>query len=92
VQAVLDRRYDAEVAATAAQPPKQVRILVLGGADEMAVRGHDIEGEGVVARQAESTAEPTKAAAERQTGRPCMGDDARGRGEAECRAFVVELA
>ena len=61
VQRELDRGDDAEVAAAAAQRPEQVGVLVGGGADELAARGHELDGEHVVGREAVLALEPARA-------------------------------
>ena len=66
MQRELDRGHDAEVAAAAAQRPEQLGMLVRGGADRLAGRGHELDGEHVVAGEAVLALEPAGAAAERE--------------------------
>ena len=91
VQRELDRRHDAEVAAPAAQRPEQLGMLVGGGADLVAARGDELDGEDVVARQAVHALEPARPAAERKP-RDAGGRDAAADGrEAVFLGRGVEL-
>jgi hypothetical protein len=81
-QLELDRHDGAEAAATAAQRPEQVGVLVAGGADELAVRGHELDGEQAVGREAVAAAEPAEPAAERVADDADVGRGARERREA----------
>ena len=51
MQAVLERRDDAEVTATAAHSPEQIGVLVLAGGDQLAIRRDEVDGEQVVDRR-----------------------------------------
>ncbi len=64
----LERGDDAEVAAAAAQRPEQLRVLVLAGVQVLAVGGHDVGADEVVAGQAALADQPADAAAEREPG------------------------
>lgn len=57
-----------EAASTASQCPEQLRVLVLGGADDPAVPGHEVGGEQVVAGKSVLAFEPARASAERESG------------------------
>src|SRR5947199_10594487 len=52
MQPELERRGDAEIRAGAAQTPEQVRILLVGSADPLAVRGNEVDHDAVVDYQA----------------------------------------
>src|SRR3546814_4138277 len=60
VQAELERGDHAEVAAAAPQRPKQVGVLVLGRPQQLAVGGHDVDGEEVVDREAVLAHQPDR--------------------------------
>ena len=81
MQREVEPRDDAEVAAAAPQPPEQVGVLVGGRADELAVGGHDLVPERVVAGQAELPAEPADAPTERQPADAGVRHDPRRRRE-----------
>ena len=73
-------------------PHKQVRVLLLGRAQEVAVGGDDVEGERIVAGQPEAPAQPAESTAQREARGARVRDDARSGRKSEGRAFVVELA
>ena len=75
VQAVLERRHDAEVAAAPAQRPEQVGPLVLAGSDLLAVDGDEVRRQQVVDDRAVLAHQPADAAAEREPGDSGVGDD-----------------
>ena len=72
MQVELELRDDAEVAAAAAQPPEQLRVLGLAGVDEAPIRGDEVSRNQVVARQAELPHRPADAAAEREPATPVL--------------------
>src|SRR3546814_7241005 len=67
VQAELERGDHAEVAAAAPQRPKQVGVLVLGLPQQLAVGGHDVDGEEVVDREAVLAHQPADATDRKST-------------------------
>ena len=83
VQPVVEARRDAQVAAAAADRPEQVGLVV--GVDDvhLAVRGHDLDPEQVVDREAVAPDEVADPAAEREARRcprsPCRRTRSRGR-------------
>src|SRR5438874_982462 len=82
VQAVLERRDDPEVSATAAQSPEQILVLLIAGHDNLPVGGDDLGRDEVVARQPVLARQVADAATKRQprdAGRP---DDPTGGGQA----------
>ena len=92
MQAVLERRGDAEVAAAAAQRPEEVGIGVGGHVDDAAVGGHELDAEHVVGREPVLRHQPAEAAAERQARDAGRGDRAARDGEpVRCR-LAVQLA
>jgi len=66
VQAKLERRHDAEVAATSSQGPEQVGVLLFARHDEPAVGGHHVGREQVVHRQAQASRQVADPAAQGQ--------------------------
>src|SRR5712691_3669414 len=74
MQPELERRGNAEIRASAAQTPEQVRILLVGSADLLAVRGDEIDREQVVDCQAVLALESAHAAAQRQAGDTRVAD------------------
>ena len=67
-QTELERRDDAQVAASTSEPPEQVRFLGGAGSHETTVGGHDVRGEQVVDGQPVLPADPTKASPEGEAG------------------------
>ncbi len=67
---------DAEVAATAAQGPHQLRVVGLGDLDDLTAGQHQLQGDELVAGQAVGAGEPADAAAQGQPGHPGLGHDA----------------
>jgi hypothetical protein len=67
VQAELESRRDAEVAAAAADRPEQIRMRFVVGMQHFAVRGHDLGGEQVVDGQPVKAGEEADASTERET-------------------------
>ncbi len=91
VQAELERGDHAEVAAAAAQRPEQLGMLVRGRAHLLALGGHELDGEQVVAGQAVLALEPAGPAAEREAGHAGGRHAAAGGGEAVGLGGAVEL-
>src|SRR5205823_5660381 len=87
----LELRDDPEVAATAANAPEEVGVLVLARLDELAVRGNQVDGEQLVDGQAVLAHHPADAAAERQAGQAGVRDDPGWNGKAELLRLAVEL-
>src|SRR5204863_2552354 len=83
--------HDPEVAAAAADPPKQIRVDVLARSHELPVGGHDVDGEQLVDREAELAHQPADPAAEGQPSEPRVRDDSGRNGEAELLRLAVEL-
>ena len=92
VQAELEVRHDAEVAAAAADGPVEVRVLVGVRVQQAAVGGHDVHALHVVERKAEAPREPAEAAAEREAADAGVRDRAAGRDEALRHRLVVDFA
>ncbi len=78
----LERGHDAERAAAAAQGPEELGVALGVGADDLAVRGHELGGEQVVALQPVAAGQPAHAAAQRVAGDADVGGGAVQRGEA----------
>src|SRR5262249_58353214 len=68
VQGKLEGRDDAEIATTAAQRPKQIRIVLLARFDPPTIGGDDVGGYEIVDGQTELAADPAESAAEREAG------------------------
>ena len=92
VQPDIERGDDAEVPATAAQRPEQVRVLGLAGGDEAAVGEHDVRGQQIVHRQAVLAGQVAVAAAEGEASDARCRHDAGGGGEAESVRCDVHFA
>ncbi len=92
MQAELEVRHDAEVAAAAADGPVEVRVLVGIRVQQAAVGGHDVHALHVVERKAEAPREPAEAAAEREAADAGVRDRAAGRDEALRHRLMVDLA
>ncbi len=91
VQPVLERRDDTEVAATAAECPEELLVFVGARPHELAGRGHELDGDQVVAGEPVGALEPARAAAERQPGHAGRRDPAPGRREPVCLRRRIEL-
>ena len=63
VQAKFERRDDAEITATTANAPEQVRIFIRTGVPQHAVRGYDVHALDVIECQAVLSRESAEAAA-----------------------------
>ena len=87
----LGRVDHAEVAAAAAQPPEQLGVLVVAGADDLARRGDQLRGDQVVAGEPVLGGEVADAAAEGEAGDPGGADHAAGRDEAVRLGRGVEV-
>ena len=81
VEPVLEGRDDAKAAATAAQSPEQIRVVLGACPEDAPVRGDHLRGEKVVRREAVLRHRPAEPAAERQPGDPRRRDDAPCYGE-----------
>ena len=92
IQGELELGDDPEVAAGAADPPEEVRILGRARPQDPRVGGHELDAQQLVDRQAVFPHEPPDPAAERQTGEPGVGHDAGRDGEPEGLRRAVELA
>ncbi len=92
MQAILERRDDSEVAATAAQPPEQVRVFALARFDEPAIGRHHVRGNEVVADEAELPHQPADAAAEGDSADPRHRDGTAGGRQPERLRLVVKIA
>ena len=92
MQAELEHRHDAEVAATAAHAPVEVRVLIGVGVQVTTIRSNDVHGPQVVDREAVLPRETAEAATQRESADAGMRDRAGGRREPESRRLVVDLA
>ena len=71
MQPVLEGGDNAEVAASAAQSPEEIGILVLAGAYHPPVRGNNGSGHQIIDRQPMLTCQIAEPAAECQSGDAC---------------------
>ena len=92
MQRVVEAGGDAEVAAAAAQPPEQIAVLALGGADQPAVGGDEIDRRDVVAGPAEPARQVAEAAAEREPRAAGGRDEAEHGGQAVHLRLAVDVA
>jgi hypothetical protein len=69
----LDRGHDAEVAASAAERPEQVGVMLVVGSHEGPVGGHELERGDSVRLQPVLAGQPAHAAAQRVAGDPDVG-------------------
>src|SRR5919199_1044737 len=92
MEAVLKRGDDAEVPATPSHPPEEVRVLRRAGHAELTVRSDNIDRQEVVAGQAETAHEHTKAAAESESCNACGGDGPPCGCQAEGLGLLIELS
>ena len=84
--------HDAEVAATSADRPEQIGVLVGVRLDKAAVREDDVDGEHVVDGESPPARQVADAAAEGEAGDARRREDAGRHGETECAGRVVEVA
>ena len=91
VQAELEARHDAEVAAAATHRPVQVGILLRTRMAELAVRSHDIHGLHVVERETEASRDAPEATAEREAADPGVRHGAGRRHEAVRHRLVIQV-
>ena len=91
-QPVRQRRGDPEVPAAAAQTPHQIGIRLVGHLQHLAVRGHQLDGDQVVAGQALGGHQPAQPAAQRVAGDPGGRDRAPGDGQAVRPGRLVDVA
>jgi hypothetical protein len=91
MQAKLDLRSDAEVAAPAAQPPQQLGVAAGARPDHAAVRGDELGGDQVVAGETELCGEMADAAAEGEPGDARRAHHAAGGHEAGRLSGGVEV-
>ena len=91
VQVELERRHDPEVRAGPSHAPEELGVLVLARADDVTVRGHELDRAQAVDRQTELALQPAHAAAEREAGNARVGDDADRADELVRLRRVVEL-
>jgi hypothetical protein len=91
MQPELEGGRDTEVAAASVHGPEQLRVDVLARGDFPSVGGDEVDGEQVVAREAEAPLEPAGAASERESGDARGRDPSTGGREAVLLGGSVEL-
>ena len=92
MQPELERRHHAEVAAAAAQCPKEVRVLAGARRADVSVGVHELGGDEVVARETVCAGEPAESAAEREACDARARDQTAGSRESEHLRLPVQLA
>jgi hypothetical protein len=92
VEAELERGDHAEVAAAASQRPEQVRVLVRGRPQPLAVGRHDIDGEQLVHREAVLAHQPTDATAKGEPGDSGVTHDSADGGQTVRLRLAVDVA
>src|SRR6516162_4812045 len=92
LQGKLEGRDDAEIAAAAAQRPKQVRVVFLARSDLPTIGGDDVGELEIVDGQTELAANPAKPAAKREAGNTRGRIDPCWRYQPEGLRLTVELA
>jgi hypothetical protein len=91
MQAILERRHHAEVAAAAAETPEEVGMLIGAGTQELPVSSDHVGREQVVYGEPVPTHQPAQAPAESETSDPRVRHDAARSGEAEGLGLTVDL-
>ena len=91
MQAVGERGGDAEVPAAAAQRPEQVRVRGRVDLEDLAVRGHELDAQQVVGREAVLGHQPAEPAAEGEAGDAGRRDRTPGHRQAVRAGGRVEL-
>ena len=91
MEAELERGDHAEVAAAASQRPEQVGVLILGRAQQLALGGHDVDGEEVVDREAVLAHQPANATAEGEPGDTGVAYDSAGGGQTVRLRLVIDV-
>ncbi len=86
-----DGRAAADFPAPAPHAPEQVIVLAGAGAQKPAVRGDQIHGEQVVAREAVLSTDPADAATKREPRNAGGRDDPNSRREAKGLGLVIQL-
>jgi hypothetical protein len=92
VSPVLEGGDHAEVPTTTPQGPQQLRVVLLVCGDEVAVRGHQVRGDQVVATEPVPATQPAQPAAKGEPGDPGRGHHTHRHGETERLGLVVQLA
>ncbi len=92
VHSKLECRDDSEVAAAAANSPKQIFMVGSIDGEVVAVGVDEVRGEDVVTAQAVLSHEPANAAAKREPTNAGGRDYTAGRGQPEFLTFAIELA
>src|SRR5207247_1199095 len=87
-----ERGGNAEVAATSADCPEQVGMLLGTGRDKAAIGEHHVNAEQVVDRQSQCTREVAGASAQRQSTDTGRRNETTGRGQPEGMSSMVHLA
>jgi hypothetical protein len=91
MEAVLERRHDAEVSAAASQTPEEILVLVVGGHDDAAVGENHVGRHQVVARHPVPASQPSEPAAEGEPGDSGVGQGPAGGGETEGLGLAIEV-
>ena len=92
VQSVAERGDDAEVAASTAQRPHQVWMLVVARREPVPGTGHEVGGEEGVTGQPEPAGDPAEPAAQGEAREPGVGHRATRGGQPDLLGRLVEFA
>ena len=87
-----ERSDHAEIAATAADGPEQIRVRIRRCRAHLTISANHLGGQQVVDRQPVLAANPSLSTAEREPGYAGVGDDAARRDEPEGLGLVVHVA
>src|SRR5258708_18170896 len=87
-----ERGDDAEVSATAAQSPEQIRMMLLVGCHKAAVCQYDVGGDQVVAREAAFAGQVPQPSAQGESAHAGRGNDPAGYRQAKGVGSVIDVA
>ena len=92
MQPEFERGHHAEVAATAAHGPEQIRIVPGAGMAQLSVGRHDVDGLEIVDGHAEAARQPAEPSSEREAAHAGVRDGAERGHEPVRGALVIHLA
>ena len=92
MEAILERRGDAEVSAAAPKCPEQIGVRLLRHVEDVTVGGHELDCGDVVGRKPVLRHQPTQAASKSEAGDARGRDRATGDGEAVDGGLAIQLA
>jgi hypothetical protein len=92
VEPELESRHDAEVTATTAHGPEEIRVFIRAGVPQCAIGGDDVDRKQVIDGKPEAAREPPESAAQRETPDARVGYASRGGHQAVCHGLGVQVA